>query len=309
MRNLMLLLTLLPPLGGLHADDSASFFKAHCFKCHGSTKPKGDFRLDTLKWSPTNARNVETWQAIVDRVEAGEMPPEKRPQPSKAERAAFLKTIRDRIKTAARQGSHQVVLRRLNRAQFRNTLRDLLHLDFTVNDPTEAFPADDKEEGFDNLGETLQMSDFLLRQYLKVARTVADRATFPENQPKAVTYRLNEAGRSRPLNFKINANDLDRDYVVLSRNDERAPGDPRGQSLMNCREGAPYDGYYDFTFVVESKGRGNLAKEFSAQRRNDYPVYRPEDLHLFEIYITAPSKSSAVQTRPRTLVHRHRPSR
>ena len=62
------------------------------------------------------------------------------------------------------------MLRRLNRAQYRNTLEDLLELDLSVEDPTEAFPADDKEEGFDNLGETLKMSDFLLRQYLKRAR-------------------------------------------------------------------------------------------------------------------------------------------
>ncbi len=304
MKHLSLIAALMLVVSGrLEADDTSVFIKTHCVKCHGATKPKGDLRLDNLKWSPGDEGNVEAWQAIVDRVEAGEMPPEERPQPSEAERARFLKSIRNGIASAAQQSSHHAVLRRLNRAQFRNTLRDLLHIDFTVDDPTEAFPADDKEEGFDNLGETLQMSDFLLRQYLEVARRVVDRATFPEDKPEAVTYRLKEPGKTRPLNFKISANDPARDYVVLTRNDERAPGDPRGQSLMNSREGAPHDGYYEFTFKVESKGRGNLAKEFSAQRRNDYPVYRPEDLHRFEIYITAPNKSSAVQTRPRTLVH------
>jgi hypothetical protein len=44
-----------------------------------------------LKWTPTDQKNTEAWQAIVDRVEAGEMPPKSRPQPTKAEQAAFLK--------------------------------------------------------------------------------------------------------------------------------------------------------------------------------------------------------------------------
>ena len=103
------------------------------------------------------------------------------------------------------------------------------------------------------------MSDFLLRQYLKVARRVVDRSTFPKDKPEPVTYRLKQQGKTRPKNFSIGRSDPSRDYVVLSRNDERAPGDPRGQSLMNCRDGATHDGYYEFAFEVESKGRGNLA--------------------------------------------------
>lgn len=287
----------------VQADDTTQFLKTHCVRCHGAEESKGDLRLDTLSFSATKSESVGIWQAIVDRVDAGEMPPEKAPQPSAEDRAKFLSTLRGRIADAAKTNSKQVVLRRLNRRQFRNTLRDLLHIDITVDDPTEAFPADDKRDGFDNLGEVLQMSDFLLRQYLKVARRVVDQATFPQEKPEPVTWRLNQEGKTRPKNFSIQANDPERDYVVLTRNDERAPGDPRGQSLMNARDGATHDGWYDFTFEVESKGRGSLAEEFSAQKRNDYPVYRPEDLHRFEIYITAPNKASNVQTRPRTLVH------
>ena len=89
---------------------------------------------------------------------------------------------------------------------------------------------------------------------------------------------------------------------MLYRNDERAPGDPRGQQFINSREGASHDGWYQFTYKVESKGRGTMAKEFSEQKRNDYQVYRPEDLHRFEIYITAPSGKFSIQTRPRRLV-------
>ena len=303
MRNVILLTLVTSVLTGhAPAEDVVEFLRSNCIRCHGVEKSKGDLRLDKALEVSEEENSLELWQSILDRVGAGEMPPDGEPQPSKAERTGFLKSVRQQISEAAGRHRRQTMLRRLNRAQFRNTLSDLLHLDFTVDDPTDAFPADDKHEGFDNLGETLQMSDFLLRQYLKVARTAVDRATFPEERPEPETFTLKQQ-RGRAKNFSIQANDPDRDYVVLTRNDERAPGDPRGQSLMNSREGAPSAGFYEFTFEIESKGRGTLAEKFSAQKRNDYPVYRPEDLHRFEIYITAPNKSSAVQTRPRTLVH------
>ena len=85
-------------------------------------------------------------------------------------------------------------------------------------------------------------------------------------------------------------------------NDERAPGDPRGQQFINSREGATHDGWYEFTFEVESKGRGTLADELREQKRIDYQVYRAEDLHRFEVYLTAPNANSQIQTRPRHLV-------
>ena len=285
----------------LLAAEPIVFFKQHCIQCHGPEKQKGKLRLDTLEWNPAEASNLDQWQEIIDRIHAGEMPPKEKTNLTTAQLTEIVTLLRKRVAEVAGSGKKQVLLRRLNRTQYRNTVRDLLNLDMTVNDPTEAFPADDKLEGFDNLGEALQMSDFLLRQYLKVARRVVDQSTFSGEKPEPATYSLRQAGKTRPKNFSMGGDDPDRDYAVLYRNDERAPGDPRGQSLMNSRDGASADGYYDFTFEVESKGRGNLAKAFSTQRRNDYPVYRPEDLHRFEIYITAPNKASAVQTRPRTL--------
>ncbi|MFT4550385.1 MAG: hypothetical protein ACI9MB_004362 [Verrucomicrobiales bacterium] len=300
MIRLILFFALLPCV--LTAAEPAVFFEQHCVKCHGEKKQKGKLRLDTLKWEPATLANLEIWQQITDRLDLGEMPPEDEPQPAAADVDAMLKLFNERIASASTlRPSKQVVLRRLNRVQYRNTLRDLLHIDTFAEDPTEAFPADDEEEGFDNLGESLQMSDFLLRQYLKVARSAVDRATFDDEMPEAKTFTPRDK-KSRALNFKAPGNDPDRDYVVLYKNDERAPGDPRGQQFINCREGATHDGWYDFTFEVESKGRGNLAEEFSFQKRNDYQVYRPEDLHRFEIYLTAPSATSQIQTRPRHLV-------
>ena len=288
----LLILALLPFMAG--AVEPQAFFKLHCVKCHGAKKQKGDLRLDRTPTDP------KVWLEIADRLDLGEMPPEDEPQPPAAQINALVQLAKRNAAKSAR--SHQVVLRRLNRTQYRNTLRDLLKIDTFVEDPTEAFPADDEKEGFDNLGESLQMSDFLLRQYLQVARKAIASATFEGDRPEPQTYTLNDA-KSRTHNWRgQKARHPDYDFVTLYESDERAPGDPRGQSLINCRDGVTHDGWYEFTFVVESKGRGNLSERFGKDTRIDRPVYQPDVLHRFEFYLTKPRSQSQVQTRPRHLV-------
>jgi len=213
----------------LYAIEPAAFFEQRCVQCHGPKKQKAKLRLDTLEWTPDDPKNLETWREIADRLELGEMPPEDEPQPTPVERAAILKWLGPKL--AAASTPESVLLRRLNRAQYRNTLRDLLQVEVFAEDPTTAFPADEEEHGFDNLGATLQMSDFLLRQYLKVARLAVDRATFEGARPEAKTYTLMDE-KSRALNFKAPGNDKkNRGYVVLYRNDERARATRAGNSL------------------------------------------------------------------------------
>jgi hypothetical protein len=276
------------------AVEPATFFKQHCVRCHGAEKQEAELRLDTPQTDP------QVWLAIADRLELGEMPPEDQPRPVAAEVTAMV--LGAKVHATQHANSGQVVLRRLNRTQYRNTLRDLLKIDTFVEDPTEAFPADDVKEGFDNLGDTLQMSDFLMRQYLEVARRAIAIATFDGDRPASQTFALNDT-KSRTHNWRgQRARHPDLDYVTLYQSDERAPGDPRGQSLINCRDGVSHDGWFEFTFVVESRGRGNLADRFGKDTRIDRPVYQPEDSHRFEFYLTKPSSQSQVQTRPRHLV-------
>lgn len=276
------------------ASEASGFFQEFCIKCHGPTKQDGDLRLDE------GVTRAEVWIEVADKLQSGEMPPEGELQPPSDSREKMVALAREHATKASQPG--QVVLRRLNRAQYRNTLRDLLKIDTFVEDPTEAFPADDELDGFDNLGEALQMSDFLMRQYLQVARKSIDKATFEGDRPTPQKHTLNDA-KSRVHNWRgQKARHPDLSYVTLYQSDERAPGDPRGQSLINCRDGVTHDGWYEFTFVVESRGRGNLGERFGKDTRNDRPVYFPGDLHRFEFYLTKPRSQSQVQTRPRHLV-------
>ena len=103
------------------------------------------------------------------------MPPANKPQPTTEERSQ----LEDWIKTGA-FGIHpddpdpgRITVRRLNRVEYHNTIRDLLGVDF---DTSQAFPADDSGHGFDNIGDVLTISPLLLEKYLAAANTIITKA-------------------------------------------------------------------------------------------------------------------------------------
>jgi mono/diheme cytochrome c family protein len=288
------------PAEGLAA--AAPFFAEHCVKCHGPTKQKGHLRLDVLVFEPASDANLETWLAVSERLTASEMPPEEEPRPDPAPVSALVAAIRDAVAGAAEATREPAPLRRLNRAQYRNTLRDLLALDVLARDPTAAFPADDALEGFDNLGAGLTLSDYLLRQYLVAARAAVDQATFDGPRPEVRTHRMLDPEETRVWSFEVNHSQPGPDGVFLFMNDERSPGDPRGQVLTTSRDGAPSAGPYEFTFELESRGRGKLPAELAREVRAEWQVYQPGDLHRLELYLSAPFGSAPLQTRQRVLV-------
>ena len=192
------------------------FLKQHCFECHGSKKQKGEIRFDTLGEDLAKHETLEIWQGILDQLNLGEMPPKKQPQPTRAEVKSVVDTLTRTLALAyerARSTGGQTVLRRLNRHELRNTLRDLLYLngadyrpdaagsrlvdnngngsvERTGNDPLRFFPEDEEEDGFFNLGDKLVMSDFLLKLVLEAVEETLGQATHLETKPKVETKRF-----------------------------------------------------------------------------------------------------------------------
>lgn len=165
-----------------------SFLNQRCYKCHGASLQKADLRFDTLTLDLDNEDVLLTWQNMLDMLNLGLMPPYEEPQPELEELKPVVDWITATLKAhydEEKSTDGEVVLRRLNRKEYRNTIRDLFHLDMTVFDPTEEFPADDVEEGFDNIGRTLVMSDFLLTQYLNAADKIVDRIVFDTEKPRS----------------------------------------------------------------------------------------------------------------------------
>jgi mono/diheme cytochrome c family protein len=163
--------------------DVLPFLKRHCFACHGNGKAKGELSFDKYVDDASVAADRKTWESVRQMLKAREMPPPERPQPKAAEVEAVLAAILgifDRADLAARPNAGRVTIRRLNRTEYNNTIRDLVGVDFK---PADDFPADDVGYGFDNIGDVLTISPLLLEKYLSAAETILDQAIVIADPP------------------------------------------------------------------------------------------------------------------------------
>ena len=146
--------------------------------------------LDTLDLN-TVGQQAEVWERVVRKVRGGMMPPAGRPRPDGVALdglAGWLERELDRAALASPDPGRTVTLHRLNRAEYRNVVRDLLALEVDVDD---LLPADESSRGFDNIGVALRLSESLMERYLAAAKTVSRLAV--GSPPPAVvsnTYRI-----------------------------------------------------------------------------------------------------------------------
>lgn len=164
------------------------FLEQHCTACHGGNEPKAELKLDQFRDTASVVKQRKTWDKVRRALLAGEMPPKDKPQPAAAAVEAFLAQVTAVFEYADRNAPPnpgRVTMRRLNRVEYRNTVRDLLGVDF---DPTEGFPADDIGHGFDNIGDVLSLSPLLMERYLEAAETIANRVIVVNPPPPARRY-------------------------------------------------------------------------------------------------------------------------
>ena len=166
-------------------DPFRTFLTKHCQECHSGEKAKGDFRVDKLTPDFDDSANRERWLAVLKRVQAGEMPPNAKPRPGEKDVQAFAGWI-DAKAGASRRAHGRAVLRRLNRIEYQNTVRDLLGIDV---DFQEMLPADSSASGFDNIGEALHVSSFLMDKYLEAADTALGLAIANGPKPPLIKKR------------------------------------------------------------------------------------------------------------------------
>jgi mono/diheme cytochrome c family protein len=170
-----------PPAAQKTDDPFRAFLNKHCKECHTGEKPKGSFNVDKLTPDFNDTGNRERWAAALDRVRAGEMPPEKKPRPEGKDVQALAAWVKAKDGAARAQG--RTVLRRLNRVEYQNTIRDLLGIDVDLRD---MLPADSTMNGFDNNGEALHVSSFLLEKYLEAADTALNLAIANNPRPQTI---------------------------------------------------------------------------------------------------------------------------
>lgn len=170
-------------------DVARRFFAQHCRGCHADSEPKGDFRLESLTQDFADRENRERWLAVLEQVGSDAMPPDGRPRPAGKDVRALVDSVRARVaaaEQAQRASGGRVVLRRLNRNEYANTVRDLLAVDVELKD---LLPQDATTSGFDNSAEALHISSYLMENYLAAADRVLDAAIANGPRPNTVKRR------------------------------------------------------------------------------------------------------------------------
>ena len=205
-----------PALEAIHFEKQVRpILKKHCFKCHGEKKQKGDLRLDTLSGDLSKDRvAAEAWHDVRNALNLSEMPPKKEDSLLPAELRTVTSWITQEINAlvASQKGTGgRIVLRRLNKIDYQNTMRDLLgiEMDYAKNLPPETL----SEDGFRNNGTTLQMSDLQLEYYLESARKGLAKAIVTGSRPKffeeEFTLSVNDKNRG--------SNILDKDQQFIAK--------------------------------------------------------------------------------------------
>lgn len=166
------------------------FLDKHCIDCHEGSSAKAGLRLDSLAPEFAAADKARLWTKVLERLEAGDMPPKKRARPTQADRDQVAGWINDRLLEAERRAQSppgSLTLRRLTRLQYENAVHDLLAIDLRLK---ERLPEDKRAFGFDNIGEALNLSAAQLEVYLEAADAALDAAIVKKARPETFKRRF-----------------------------------------------------------------------------------------------------------------------
>src|SRR5687767_9833936 len=214
------------------------FLATHCSLCHNSKVKVADLNLDGVRAASAALQERDLWDKVLYKLKNGQMPPPGRPKPAAEETRAAMRWMEqqiDRFDQVRKPDPGRVTARRLNRAEYNNTIRDLLGVNFR---PADDFPVDDSGYGFDNIGDVLTMSPVLMEKYLKAADQVVRAAivTAPAPKPTIERYEVEKLGESK-----------------------RVPVDPEGEHVtaagsLVVRHRFPADGEYEIRAALRGRG-------------------------------------------------------
>ncbi len=180
-RGLMLLMILVGSRGVISAAEAPAIERFeekvqpilidYCYRCHGDGAAKGNVTLDRFASSEALLQSRTLWLSVLKNVRAGIMPPLGKARPGEQDVALLADWIKRDVfgSDPLDPDPGRVTIRRLNRVEYRNTIRDLMAFDFKAE---EEFPPDDTGYGFDTIGDVLSVSPLLLEKYMQAADAI-----------------------------------------------------------------------------------------------------------------------------------------
>ncbi len=203
----------------------------HCIACHGQQMQMAELRLDQFQSEPDALRYPGIWDDVLRTTTLGKMPPPGSLAPTQSELeslAEWIESNRSTMELHRTTQARRVTARRLNRAEYNNTVRDLLGID---GRPADAFPVDDSGYGFDNIADVLSISPLLMEKYIAAAGKLARAAVW--DKPRS----------AEPTRFRIQAARDESNSAAIGR---ISPFTADGSIQLSFE--FPAAGFYEFAF-------------------------------------------------------------
>ncbi|MBL9123730.1 MAG: DUF1587 domain-containing protein [Planctomycetaceae bacterium] len=283
-----------PPAKGF-ADAAGAFVQKYCLECHSGDEPAGEVDFGRYTDLAGMLADRKVWTKAVENLHSGTMPPDGNPLPTQAETAEVIRWINEQFAEADRNAppnAGRVTMRRLNRTEYNNTIRDLVGVDFQ---PADDFPSDDVGYGFDNIGDVLSLPPLLMEKYLAAADRIAAKAilldrTIPAVANRVEAERLRRSKRGPDGNTVVLASNGDvttrftithaGEYAVRVRAYGKQAGPDKAKMTLQLGEGEPVEYEISATAdepqIVEQRLRLEPGEfRVAAAFINDY--YQPDD--------------------------------
>ena len=224
------------PESELAQNGVSDFLQYYCANCHNDERMSGNWSLSGLDVTdPSHGQNLAAWENILRATDRGEMPPADREQPDPGNMLSFTSWLENSLDTQSQEQPNpgRATLRRLNRAEYSNAIRDLLDLDIDLAD---ALPGDDSGYGFDNNADVLSVSTTLMETYISVAGKVSRLALGLTNSIASTTsYTVPKDGAVKNQGVPS----------FNQRMSDDLPIDSRGGGVFDYY--APQDGIYEIS--------------------------------------------------------------
>jgi len=179
------------------------FLANHCYACHNEDRHTANLSLESFDSAASLTKDRALMMLIFNKLKAGQMPPAQQPRPRPEELAAVTDWLSRQLGTVSTKSattqptdpySGRVTVRRLNRIEYDNTVRDLLGVDLHISNN---FPQDDSGYGFDNIADVLSLSPVLMEKYLAAAEKISRTAIFGSERIKPTLVRLRSGERNQ----------------------------------------------------------------------------------------------------------------
>lgn len=236
----------------------AAFLQTYCVECHGAEIQKGERRFDDLHLPVTDLDGIIAVQDIIDQLNLGDMPPKKSAQPNESERRSVVEALTAMVAEARRNlaaNGGRGVLRRLNKREYLNTVGDLFALDMRLFDPAATFPRDQTAEHFDNLGDVLQTSGYLLAQYLDAADVVVEQALGVVARPKEHSWVFTRNFQQQPELRYSHGKVYDFRYLCVYEVMNSVNHEGGYAPIHGFEAGVPHDGVYEIRVRAQALNR------------------------------------------------------